>query len=94
MGLRLKGLRLLGLGLGLLACSGAQAQAQFDSSRLWINVGFYSHHFDRELQRRDPNPDLGMEYRLNTNWSLTAGRLTNSNSAHSNYLGAYRQPWT
>jgi len=91
-GLRLMALRLLGLGLGLLACSGAQAQ--FDSSRLWVNAGFYSVHFDRELQLRDPNPGLGLEYRLNTDWSLTAGRFTNSDNAHSNYLGAYWQPWT
>ncbi len=75
-----------------LATGGAQAQG-LDASRLWVNAGFYSAHFDRSKNLRDANPGLGVEYRLSPDWSLTAGRFTNSDNARSHYLGAYWQPW-
>ena len=62
-------------------------------SSLWLNAGFYSLHFDTQRGLRNPNPGLGLEYRLNEDWSVTAGRFMNSDSAHSNYVGAYYQPW-
>lgn len=84
------------LALSLLAGS-AQAQTEpaplLDASRLWINAGFYSAHFDRDKDLRNANPGLGLEYRLNTDWSLTGGRFINSDNARSSYLGAYYQPW-
>jgi hypothetical protein len=84
------------LALGLLAGS-AQAQTGpaplIDASRLWVNAGFYSAHFDQDKDLRNANPGLGLEYRLNTDWSLTGGRFINSDNAHSSYLGAYYQPW-
>jgi hypothetical protein len=84
------------LALGLLAGS-AQAQTGaaplIDASRLWVNAGFYSAHFDRNKDLRNANPGLGLEYRLNTDWSLTGGRFINSDNAHSSYLGVYYQPW-
>ena len=70
------------------------ARADVDTSRLWINAGFYSAHFDTDKGLRNANSGLGFEYRLNDSWSATAGRFTNSNNAHSNYVGAYYQPWT
>jgi hypothetical protein len=36
---------------------------------------------------------LGLEYRIDDNWSATAGRFINSDNAHSSYVGAYDQPW-
>lgn len=68
----------------------------FDASRLWMNAGFYSVHFDRssEANLRDPNPGLGFEYRLAKDWSLTAGRFTNSNDRISHYAGVYYQPFS
>ena len=67
----------------------------FDLSRLWVNAGFYSFHYDRarEANLRDPNPGLGAEYRLAPEWSVTAGRFLNSNDRMSRYVGVYYQPW-
>jgi hypothetical protein len=60
---------------------------------LWLNAGFYSVHFDTDKGLRNPNPGLGLEYRLNQDWSATLGHYMNSDSVHSNYVGAYYQPW-
>jgi hypothetical protein len=80
------------LSLALLWSSG-QALADWDSSRLWINAGFYSAHFDTDKGLRNANPGLGFEYKLDERWSATAGRFINSDNAHSSYVGAYYQPW-
>ena len=79
--------------LALLLCASG-AQADFNSSRLWVNAGFYSAHFDTDKGLRNANPGLGVEYKLDDTWSATAGRFINSDNAHSNYIGAYYQPWT
>ena len=71
----------------------APAHAEFDASRLWLNAGFYSAHFDTNKGLRNANPGLGFEYRMNDDWSATAGRFINSDNAHSSYVGAYYQPW-
>ena len=73
-----------------LAYSPAQADA--DTSRLWLNVGFYSAHFDTDKGLRNANPGLGFEYRIDEDWSATAGRFINSDNANASYVGAYYQP--
>ena len=79
----------------LVASSAAlTAHAEFDASRLWMNAGFYSAHFDSNKGLRNANPGIGFEYRIDDTWSATAGRFRNSNNANSNYVGAYYQPWT
>ena len=70
------------------------AHAEFDAKRLWVNAGFYSAHFDKDLGLRNANPGLGFEYRIDDNWRATAGHFINSDNANSNYVGAYYQPWT
>ena len=70
------------------------ARADFDTSRLWLNAGFYSAHFDTGKGLRNANPGLGFEYKLDDTWSATAGRFINSDNAHSSYVGAYYQPWS
>ena len=77
-----------------LAHVGLPAHAEFDASRLWVNAGFYSAHFDTDQGLRNANPGIGFEYRIDDTWSATAGRFLNSNNAHSNYVGAYFQPWS
>ena len=90
----------LALTFSAVFCGAAQAQSQanedtaFEANRLWLNAGFYSAHFDTDKGLRNANPGLGFEYRLNDDWSATAGRFINSDSAHSSYVGAYYQPWT
>ena len=83
--------RLLAL---LLQPTAGLAQADLDASRLWLNAGFYSAHFDTGKGLRDANPGIGAEYKLDEIWALTAGHFINSDNAHSNYVGAYYQPWT
>ncbi len=70
------------------------AHAEFDASRLWVNAGFYSAHFDSDKGLRNANPGIGLEYRIDPTWSATAGRFRNSNNADSSYVGVYVQPWT
>lgn len=83
--------RLAGL---LCTCTAAlTAHAEFDASRLWVNAGFYSVHFETDKGLRNANPGLGLEYTLNDDWRATAGRFINSDNAHSSYVGAYYQPW-
>ena len=81
------------LALALLVSTGL-ARADWDSTRLWVNAGFYSAHFDSGKGLRNANPGLGFEYKLDDSWSATAGRFINSDNAHSSYVGAYYQPWT
>ena len=53
----------------------------FDSmtlSETWINVGFYSYHFQRDKGLNDSNPGIGAEYRFSSKSSITAGRFYNS----------------
>jgi len=81
------------LALALLLSAGL-ARAELDTSRLWVNAGFYSAHFDTGKGLRNANPGLGFEYKLDDTWSATAGRFINSDNAKSSYIGAYYQPWT
>jgi hypothetical protein len=82
-------LSLLGAGMAALT-----AQAEFDTQRLWVNAGFYSAHFDTQKGLRNANPGIGVEYRIDPNWSATAGRFRNSNNADSSSVGVYYQPWS
>ena len=77
-----------------LLLSAGLAWADLDTSRLWVNAGFYSAHFDTDKGLRNANPGLGLEYKIDDTWSATAGRFINSDNAHSSYVGAYYQPWT
>ena len=76
-----------------LSLAGLHAHAEFDASRLWVNAGFYSAHFDTHKSLRNANPGIGFEYALHEDWSVTAGRFINSDNAHSSYIGVYYQPW-
>jgi hypothetical protein len=69
------------------------AHAETNLSKIWVNAGFYSAHFDTQKELRNANPGFGIEYSLDNSWSLTAGRFINSDNAHSTYMGAYYQPW-
>jgi hypothetical protein len=92
--------RMMPLALGLLLLlPQARAEDVFEKiegkplSELWMNAGFYSLHFQRDKGLNDKNPGLGVEYRLSTVTTLTAGRFYNSDRAYSNYAGVYYQPF-
>ncbi|NEX64156.1 hypothetical protein [Noviherbaspirillum galbum] len=88
------------LALACLASAPLHAEPFFSSiesrplSQWWVNPGFYSAHFQRDKGLNDSNPGLGVEYRMSTVTSLTAGRFYNSDRAYSNYAGVYYQPFT
>ena len=75
------------------AASAPLALAPVSQRAVWVNAGFYSLHFDKQAGLRDANAGLGLEVRLNHDWAATAGRFMNSDSVHSNYVGAYYRPW-
>lgn len=96
-------LRLLPLlGGTLVVCGAAHAQSMdfslptfeqpFDVRKTWINLGFYSAHFDRHQGLEDKNPGLGFEYPLNDIYRVTAGTFHNSDRRQSHYLGLYVLP--
>ena len=61
---------------------------------IWLNPGFYAAHFDTNKGLRNENFGFGVEVQINEDWSGTAGRFINSDSARSSYVGAYYQPFT
>lgn len=68
-------------------------QEEAPLSQTWLNLGFYSYHFQRDEGLADGNPGLGVEYRYSTVAALTAGRFRNSDRALSSYAGLYYQPF-
>jgi len=61
-------------------------------SETWINPGFYSYHWQRDLGLNGDNYGFGAEYRFYNVLSFTAGEFYNSNRADSKYAGFYYQP--
>ncbi len=86
--------------LALALAGTAQADQLFETieskplSETWINAGFYSAHFQTDKGLNNSNPGLGVEYRMSTVSTLTAGRFYNSDRAYSNYAGMYYQPFS
>jgi hypothetical protein len=94
-----KCITLLTIALGVLATQALAESTQPFSlieptplSQTWLNAGFYSYHFQRDKGLEDSNPGLGIEQRISTVTSLTAGRFYNSDRRYSNYAGIYYQP--
>jgi len=62
-------------------------------SELWLNPGFLSYHWQRDLNLNGDNFGPGVEYRFSTVASLTAGEFRNSDRVSSKYIGGYYQPF-
>ncbi|WP_310614862.1 hypothetical protein [Limnohabitans sp.] len=60
---------------------------------VWVNPGFYSHHFDKSKDLNNNNHGFGVEASISKTYSLTAGVFENSNRATSHYIGAYVMPF-
>jgi len=60
---------------------------------IWVNPGFYSHHFDKSKDLNNNNHGFGVEATISKTYSLTAGVFENSNRATSHYIGAYVMPF-
>ena len=60
---------------------------------VWINPGFYSHHFDTSKNLNNNNHGFGVEATISKTYSLTAGVFENSDRQTSHYVGAYVMPF-
>ena len=60
---------------------------------VWINPGFYSHHFDKSKDLNNNNHGFGVEATISKTYSLTAGVFENSDRQTSHYIGAYVMPF-
>ena len=60
---------------------------------VWINPGFYSHHFDKSKDLNNNNHGFGVEATISNTYSLTAGVFENSDRQTSHYVGAYVMPF-
>jgi len=78
----------LAIALGL-----ATALAPAVHAGVWINPGFYTHHFDNSLNLNDYNHGFGVEADIAEGYSVTAGVYQNSNRTTSHYVGTYVMPF-
>ena len=60
---------------------------------IWVNPGFYSHHFDTSKNLNNNNHGFGVEASVTDTYSLTAGVFENSDRATPHYIGAYVMPF-
>jgi len=60
---------------------------------IWVNPGFYSHHFDKSKDLNNNNRGFGVEATITNTYSLTAGVFENSDRQTSRYVGAYVMPF-
>jgi hypothetical protein len=60
---------------------------------VWVNPGFYSHHFDTSKNLNNNNHGFGIEATVSKTYSLTAGVFENSDRHTSHYVGAYVMPF-
>jgi hypothetical protein len=75
--------------LALAVVAGAPAAL----ADIWVNPGFYSHHFDTSKNLNNNNHGLGVEATITDTYSLTAGVFENSDRQTSHYVGAYVMPF-
>lgn len=61
-------------------------------NELWLNAGFYTYHFQSNLQLNDNNLGFGGEYRYSTTSSVVMGEYHNSDWGTSDYAGWYWRP--
>jgi len=78
--------------------SGAFAADAEHSRQVWLNPGFLSWHFERDLDLRGTNWGVGVEVVLTPDHAVMAGKFINSDGDRSHYA-AYQwrplhwQPW-
>jgi hypothetical protein len=76
----------------LAAALAAPVQAEEPPLKVWVNPGFYSHHFSRDKDLRDRNFGFGLEVETSPRFSYNAGSYANSVGARSHYAGVVWRP--
>lgn len=79
--------------VAMLFASASYAQ-NVEKSSLWVNVGGFSWHFEDRADFNQTHPATGLEYRINDEWAILAGRYKNSVNQKTRYLGAAYTPWS
>lgn len=74
--------------------TGETALWQKPANALWINVGGFSRHFDRQSGHNENNFGLGLEYRTSEELSFMAGSYRNSVRKNTTYAAVNWQPWS
>lgn len=74
--------------------SGASAFSQ----RPWLSISGASYHLERAQEFNQKNPGVGLEWPVTAPWvydtRIALGTFKNSESARSNYAGAFIFPWS
>lgn len=90
---------LVALGMCMALSAGAQSALAADSpvwekpaGELWLNVGGFSRHFNRQAGHNENNAGLGMEYRTSHELSFMAGSYRNSVRKNTTYAAVSWQP--
>ena len=65
---------------------------QKPAGELWLNVGGFSRHFNRQANHNENNLGLGLEYRTNEELSFMAGSYHNSVRKSTTYAAVNWQP--
>jgi hypothetical protein len=65
---------------------------QKPAGELWLNVGGFSRHFDRQANHNENNVGLGLEYRTSSELSFMAGSYHNSVRKNTTYAAVNWQP--
>jgi hypothetical protein len=66
--------------------------ASESKTEVWLGPGFFSYHFDRDVDLREDNWGIGAEVKLEPAHVLMAGKFINSENEHSRYLGYQWRP--
>lgn len=93
--------RSLLLALALLLAGFAASAARADEapapaaeqSEIWINVGGFSRHFNRDRDFNEKNFGFGIEWRRSPELAVMAGVYDNSLGRSSQYAAVNWQPW-
>ena len=65
---------------------------QKPAGELWLNVGGFSRHFNRQANHNENNVGLGLEYRTGSDLSFMAGSYHNSVRKNTTYAAVNWQP--
>lgn len=65
---------------------------QKPAGELWLNVGGFSRHFNRQAGHNENNLGLGIEYRTSSELSFMAGSYHNSVRKNTTYAAVNWQP--
>ena len=70
-----------------------QVLSSVDQAQLWINVGGFSYHLERDQRFNEKNAGFGLEWRTSDEVAYMAGLYRNSVGKNTQYVALNWQPW-